>query len=265
MPSQKSITINLSQDEYNDLVADAETAGHERPGLYAKELILNRGEAPEARLDPQSEQKILKMQGAMELLQNQLNTALEKKAGGLSGTDEDDKSMSKKAVDKQVKALLDEEREKRDAKETKEKYDQLVKDHEKLENEYEKLEDELELLEKSSSRNAILERIAPGLAGAAVKQFSEAFPSQAESLVSALAGIAGFGAAPALQPGVQQDETALLVGEINSNLTEEQRPMVHAILNNLIDYPQLIGQVEKAVRLGAEGIASKQNQQPAAS
>ena len=263
--ARKSVTVNYSEAEFEQLTNDAQEAGHDSAYAFVKELVANRGEMPEARLDPQSEQKVLKMQGAMELLQNQLDKALSGKAGGLSGTPEDEKPASQKSIEKQINARLDEEREKRDAKETKEKYEQLKKDYEKLEKDCDKLEDELEDLTKSSGRGAILERLAPGLAGAVVKGFSEHFPGQAESLVSALAGIAGFsGAAPALQAGSQQDETSLLVSEINNALTDEQKPLVHAIINHLIDYPQLIGQVEKAVRLGAEGIVKAQNMSTAA-
>jgi hypothetical protein len=126
--SRKSVTLNFNETDYDDLLVAAQEAGYETVGVFAKDLVLNRGELPEARLDPQSEQKVLRMQGAMELLQNQLNAALEAKAngaaGGLAGAPPE--IITQKQVSKQVEEMLRVELEKRDAKETKEKYEALL-------------------------------------------------------------------------------------------------------------------------------------------
>jgi hypothetical protein len=253
---KKTVTLNFIETDYEDLVADATEAGYDTPGPFAKDLVLNRGKMPEPRLDTQTEHKLLKLQGANELLQNQLDALLQKATtGGLAGAP-GEAPLSKKAIASQVEEILAIEREKRDAKETKEKYEQLLKDYGKLEQDYDKLEEEHEQLTRQASRSAMWERAAPGLAGAAVRAVSERFPEQAASLVTALAGITG--SAPIIPVGLPaSDETSALLMEMNTALTEEQKPQVHNILNGLMDYPQLIGQVENAVNLGVQALSKQ--------
>lgn len=72
---RRTITLNLHPDEYAAIAGDAFTAGHERPGTYAKALVLNRGDALAPILDECTEERLYKLEGAKQWLLQQLEAA----------------------------------------------------------------------------------------------------------------------------------------------------------------------------------------------
>lgn len=72
---RRTITLNLHPDEYAAVAEDAFTAGHERPGTYAKALVLNRGDAPEPISDERTAERLHKLEGAKQWLLQQLDAA----------------------------------------------------------------------------------------------------------------------------------------------------------------------------------------------
>lgn len=270
MPAKdrRSITLNFGPEDFDDLAADAAAAGYETPSAYVSSLVESRGEPLPPLPDRDSEGKMQRLLGQLELLQGQLDAALARAAGGgLAGVPDrakEEKAMSptqmKKAIDEGVTAML----EKRDAETLKASYGELKADHKALQKDFDKLEDEHIALLKRLSPAERLDKALPSALGMLAKVAVEKFPDQAAGIVQSLAGFGMEGAAPAPQLGPSlSPELAELCREMSTILNPQQLDTTVNIVNGLLDWPQLLPSVEKAVALGAKRCATAATAAPA--
>lgn len=68
---RRTITLNFHPDEYAALAEDALDAGYATPGTYALALVRARGDAPAPIPDQRSADRLARLEGANEWLQQQ--------------------------------------------------------------------------------------------------------------------------------------------------------------------------------------------------
>lgn len=117
---RRTVTLNLHPAEYAALAEDALQAGYATPGTYAKNLVENRGDAPDPIQDQRSQERVDILVAGNAWLHHQFTTALRQlDEAGLSFSFPDlppgeyrprSRAAQDRAIQRAVKEALQQER-----------------------------------------------------------------------------------------------------------------------------------------------------------